>query len=103
MDKTKKYVCVADDGRFGYAAYSEIPDCMYFKYWGKTLRAGADLRSGVVVAVMNVWIGRHTEIVKGYTLGGEWTDADERKFQQEGRALREMLDSGANGSQMTLF
>jgi hypothetical protein len=103
MDSDKKYACIADDGRFGYARYSSVPDCVQFKFWGKTLRSGMDFRSGVVTVEVSVWIGRPHKIIKGYKILGEWTPEHEQRFQREGRSLRELIHSGEDGQQMALF
>lgn len=102
MDYQKKYACIAEDGRFGYAIYSQVPDCVQFTFWGKTLRSGMDFKSGVVTAEIRVWIGRPRYIIKGFKILGEWTDEHERRFQKENRDLRELIDSGKGGQQMTL-
>lgn len=81
MEYGKKYACKSNDGEsFGCAIYSEVPQCVVYKFWGKTLQDGVNMNSGVVPKVVTLWIGRPDYLVQKYTILGEWTEEHQREF-----------------------
>lgn len=81
MEYGKKYACKSNDGEsFGCAIYSEVPQCVVYKFWGKTLQDGVNMNSGVVPKLVTLWIGRPDYLIQKYTIVGEWTEENQREF-----------------------
>lgn len=81
MEYGKKYACKSNDGEsFGCAIYCEVPQCVVYKFWGKTLQDGVNMNSGVVPKVVMLWIGRPDYLVQKYTILGDWTEEHQREF-----------------------
>lgn len=81
MEYGKKYACESKkDGSFGYAIYSEVPQCVSFRFWGDTLKKGMDLNSGTEPKLITLWIGRPSYLINSYNILGEWTEADQARM-----------------------
>ena len=81
MKYGKKYACKSNDGEsFGCAIYTEIPQCVVYKFWGDTLQDGVNMNSGVVPKLVTLWIGRPDYLKQKYTILGEWTEEHQREF-----------------------